>query len=175
MTQQLPLLRHCTAWLDTRHGNDYSCSLPITLKVTTASLIKMWFSFLQYATFIALIFTFDFYFHFIKEHQTFSNTAFFFSRSFIFVFAFVTNKSPDSNINLSFFFGFAKIFHSFSIQATRHKTNISLTRAVMIVDRIPKNLVVNLEARCCFTAGSEVWPDGCSLPRKLFGVNITRK
>ena len=32
----------------------------------------------------------------------------------------------------------------------------------MIVDRIPKNFDVNLEARCCFTAGSEVGPDRCS-------------
>ena len=40
VTQQSPQLRHCTAWLDARHGNDYSCSLPITLKATTASLIK---------------------------------------------------------------------------------------------------------------------------------------
>ena len=112
---------------------------------------------------------------FVFTYQIFSDMTFFFSHSFSFVFGFVTNKSPHSNINLTFFFGNAKIFHSSLTQAPRHKTNISLTRAVMIVDRIPKNFVVNLQAWCSFTAGVEVWRDRCSLPCKLFGAIITRK
>ena len=40
MIQQSPLLRHCTAWRDARYGNDYCCSLPITIKLTTAKLLR---------------------------------------------------------------------------------------------------------------------------------------
>ena len=91
------------------------------------------------------------------------------------ILASVTSKSPNSDIDLSFFVGFAKIFLSSFSQATRHKTNISLIRATVIVDGIPKNFVINLQARCCFTFDSKVWFHRCSLPCKLFGVHIIRK